>query len=387
MAQNLSPGASFRIETPQSDLDDLAQRLARTRLPARQIADDWNYGTPLGYARRLLDRWMNGFDWRHWERRINRFNQRMLNVEGQAIHVVVEQGSGDKPLPLILTHGWPGSFLEFVDLIEPLAHPERFGGKIEDAFTVVLPSLPGYGYSGAPAAPLAPRDIARLWSKMAVEQFGFTAYAAQAGDWGSSVTSNLALYFPECLVGIHLNTTGMIPTLTSASPPMSAAEMEWAGRAQAVMMPESAYQQVQATKPQSLAFAQTDSPMGLACWIIEKFQGWTIPGESGDPPFDMDWLIANVMLYWLNGPGPASWLYTALRDLASLNAPPGSHIDVPSAFTLFPRDLVVPAPREWVARVFNVQRYMVAPSGGHFPALENPDLMLAEIRGFFSDYR
>ncbi len=381
------PGVAFRIATPQSDLDDLAQRLANTRFPSQQIAVDWSFGTPLDYARRLLERWMHGFEWRRWEERINRYEQRILNVEDSEIHVIVEQGSGDRPLPLILTHGWPGSFLEFIDLIEPLAHPERFGGRIEDAFTVVVPSLPGYGYSPAPAAPLSPRDIARLWSKIAIEQFGFPAYAAQGGDWGSAITSHLALYFPERLVGIHLNTAGMMPTINADTAPMTPAEMEWAGAAQARMSPESAYQQVQATKPQSLAFAQTDSPMGLACWMVEKFQGWTIPGEARDPPFDMDWLIANVMLYWLNGPSAPSWLYTFLRDMSVLAAPPGARVKVPCAFTLFPRDFVLPAPREWLARVFNVQRYVNAPSGGHFPAVENPNLMLTEIRDFFSGCR
>lgn len=176
-----------------------------------------------------------------------------------------------------------------------------------------------------------------------------------------------------------------MPTINADSTPMSAEEPRWAARAQARMAPESAYQQIQA-KPQSLAFAQIDSPLGLACWIVEKFQRWTIPAEADDPPFAMDWLNAIVMLYWLNGPSAPSWLYTFLRDMSAMAAPDAC-VKVPCAFTLFPRDLVVPPPREWADRVFNVQRYLVAPTGSHFPAMENPALMTKEILEFFSCYR
>jgi pimeloyl-ACP methyl ester carboxylesterase len=381
------PGSAYKMATPQSVLDDLALRLSRSRLPAQQIAAGWNYGTPLDYASRLRDYWIDRFDWRRWEQRVNRYEQRMVSVDGHDLHILVEPGSGQSPLPLILTHGWPGSFLEFIDLIEPLAHPEEFGGRIEDAFTIILPSMPGYGYSRAPAAPVSPKTIASLWSKLAVEHLGLEVYAAQGGDWGSAVTANLALHYPERLVAIHLNNGGLSPTIDANSPPLAQEEIQWAGQVQAAMAREGAYLQVQGTKPQSLAYAQTDSPLGLACWIIEKFQGWTVPGESSDPPFDMDWLLANVMLYWINGSNAASWLYTFLMDPGALAAAPGARVHVPSGFTLFPKDIVAPPPKRWLERVFNLVRYRVAADGGHFPALENRDLMLSEIRQHFAAYR
>lgn len=369
-------------------MQDLTDRLQRTRFPADQIDGTWHYGTPLGYARRLRDHWLTAFDWRSWERRINEFEQRMVSVDGQDIHMLVEPGSGDRPLPLFLTHGWPGSFLEFIDLVEPLAHPERFGGRIEDAFTVVLPSLPGFGYSPAPSRPLKPRDIAILWSKLAIEEFGFAAYGAQGGDWGSAVTANLALLAPKCLVGVHLNMAGIAPTLDAESAPLAEEERVWIGRSQARMGRETGYQQIQATRPQSLAYGHTDSPIGLAGWIAEKFQRWTVPDETTDPPFQMDHLLANIMLYWINGSNAPSWLYVCLMDQQSLAIPGGARISVPAGFTLFENDLLAPPPRLWLDRCFaDISYYNVVPDGGHFPAMERGKLLVDEIRRFFANHR
>lgn len=381
------PGRPFKIDTPQLVLDDLFQRLERTRFPTEAPAAGWRYGTPQDYARRLRDRWMNGFDWRVWEERINRYPQCLVTVDGQEIHVLVEPGSGSDPLPLVLTHGWPGSFLEFLEMIEPLAHPERFGGRVEDAFTVVLPSLPGYGYSAPPPAPITPARIASFWHQLAVDHFGFAKYGAQGGDWGSAVTAALALLHPQRLVGIHLNAGGLPITIDGTVPPMTEEETAWAARAQAVMLPESGYQRIQGTKPQTLAYAQTDSPMGLAAWIVEKFQGWTVPGTAADPPFEMDRLLANIMLYWLNGSNAPSWLYICLNDMAAMAPPANTRVTVPAGFTLFPKDVVVPPPRSWLERAFDVRQYRIAEGGGHFPAMENGDLLLGEIRSFFAPLR
>ncbi len=380
------PGTPFRVAIEQAQLDDLQRRLAQTRWPNEPENAGWRYGTAQPYLRRLQEHWRTIFDWRAWEARINRFEQRMVDVDGQVIHVLVEPGSGSNPLPLLLTHGWPGSFLEFIDLIEPLAHPERFGGREEDAFTVIVPSLPGYGFSPSPSSPMGPRAIARLWSKLATEHFGFECYVAQGGDWGAVVTGLLARLHPQRLVAVHLNMLGNIPVLCPESN-LTAEEGAWLAKMAAMQQEEGAYQQIQSSKPQSLAYGLTDSPVGLAAWIIEKFQGWTLGADSPqDPPFTMDWLLANVMLYWLNGINGANWMYQAARSGETRIAADERH-SVPAGFSLFPNDLIPPAPRSFIERTFDVRYYRVHETGGHFPALELGDVLSAEIRQFFQPYR
>ncbi len=309
-----------------------------------------------------------------------------MEVDGQTIHVLVEAGSGDAPLPLLLTHGWPGSFLEFIDLIEPLAHPERFGGRVEDAFTVIVPSLPGYGYSPAPAAPLGPRAIAQLWSRLVTEHFGVDRYVAQGGDWGAVVTGLLARLHPERLRAVHLNMLGNMPVL-GADGALSEEERAWLARMATMQQEGGAYQQIQGTKPQSLAYGLTDSPAGLAAWIIEKFQGWTLGASDQDPPFSMDWLLANLTLYWINGINGANWLYHAARSGGDTRVAADECQTVPAAFALFPNDLIPPPPRTFAARIFDLQQYRIYGSGGHFPALEQGDVLAADIREFFRHYR
>lgn len=334
----------------------------------------------------MVEHWQTAFDWRAWEVRINRFEQRMVEVDGQPIHVLVEPGSGSNPLPLLLTHGWPGSFLEFIELIEPLAHPERFGGRGEDAFTVIVPSLPGYGFSPSPQSPMGPRQIARLWSKLATEHFGFERYVAQGGDWGAVVTGLLARLHPQGLAAVHLNMLGNIPVL-GPDANLTAEEGAWLAKMGAMQQEEGAYQQIPGTKPQSLAYGLTDSPVGLAAWIIEKFQGWTLGASSQeDPSFSMDWLLANVMLYWLNGINGANWLYQAARSGETRIAADECHT-VQAGFALFPNDLIPPAPRSFIERTFDVQHYRVYEQGGHFPALEQGTVLAADIREFFAGYR
>jgi microsomal epoxide hydrolase len=386
MAMSL-PGEPFRIEVAEDDLRDLRDRLGRTRFPKEEPRPPWAYGTSLDFMRRVRDHWLHRFDWRQWETRINRFEQRLVDVEDCRVHVLVEKGSGTQPLPLIITHGWPGSFLEFIDIIDKLAHPERFGGRVEDAFTVVVPSIPGYGYSPPPPRMLTPPEISRLWSKLAVDAFGFERYVAQGGDWGSAITGWLALDHPDRLLAAHLNTVGLVPSIGPGDPPLSAEEQDWLRRSQVRMTPESAYQKVLGTKPQTLAYAQSDSPMGLAAWILEKFHGWTVPGEDRDPPFPLDHLLANVTLYWLQGPNAPSWLYVWLERPTQIGLAPGARTTVPCGFTLFPNDLIVPPPRSWVERAFNVQYLATMPHGGHFPAMENGDLLVEEMRRFFRGFR
>lgn len=369
------PGTPYRLAADPEMLADLEARLRAARFPAQQAGADWETGTPLDYMRRLRDYWVEQFDWPQWVARINAFEQRIVPVRGERIHVLVEPGSGSDPVPLVLTAGWPGSFLEFIDIIDRLAHPERHGGRIEDAFTVILPSLPGYGLSPAPAKPLTPRDIAALWSALMVDGFKVDRYLAYGSDWGCLVTATLAHEFPEALSGIMMTGSGGTPDF-AAGPPMTAEEQQWLQAFQAAMVSESGYQAIQGTKPQTLAYAQTDSPIGLAAWIVEKFQGWTRHGSGEDPPFAMDVLLANVMLYWINGSLAPSWLYMFL-DAARV--PRRGKAKVPAAFMVPPRDLFPPIPRSCLERLYDVADYSLA-GLGHFPGMDSPDILVAELR-------
>ena len=373
------PGSKFEATVDFDMLSDLKQRLERTRFPAEQAGRDWMTGTSLNYAKRLRDYWLNQFDWPQWIKRFNSFEQRLIEIEGLTVHVIVERGSGDAPLPLLMTNGWPGSFVEFIDIIDRLAHPERHGGRKEDSFTVIIPSLPGYGFSPAPKAPVSPHTIAECWSKLVCEVFGFDRYVAYGSDWGSIVTSKLAIDFPDRLRGVLLTSPGQVPYMAADAAPLSAEELDWRERAQRAMAPEIGYQILQGTKPQSLAFGHTDSPLALAAWIAEKHHGWsTAPGSEDDPPFSMDVLIANTMLYWINGALAPMWLYLFLAD-SSKPAPKPGKASVPASFLFSPHDLMPPPPKAWLDRTFDVARYTVTPTGGHFPGLDNPEALITEL--------
>lgn len=368
------PGAPFRLEADPAMLADLRTRLEMTRFPAEQSGADWATGTPLSYMRRLRDYWLNAFDWSRWVDRINQFEQRMVEVRGERIHVIVEQGSGANPAPLLMTSGWPGSVIEFLDVIDRLAHPERHGGRVEDAFTVIAPSLPGYGLSPAPSHAMPASEVAGLWSALMVEAFGFERYVAYGSDWGSIVTAQMAFDHADRLAGVMLTLTGATPDF-AAGPPMSSEELAWAGALKDVQAREGAYQLIQGTKPQSLAYAQTDSPIGLAAWIIEKFQGWSVHGTQEDPPFPMDVLLANIMLYWINGPLAPSWLYMFMGEILQRRT---EKAKVPAAFMVPPTDLFPPIPRATAERLYDVAGYRLA-GKGHFPGLDSPDDLVSAL--------
>lgn len=377
----------FRVHVDDAVLADLRARLAETRFPIEPDAAGWRYGANLGYMRSFAAHWRERYDWRRWEAELNRLPQFRAEVGGLKIHYVMERGSGANPLPLLITHGWPGSVLEFYEIIEPLAHPERFGGAADDAFTVIAPSLPGYGFSDAPAMPISPRDIARLWHELMTEVLGFERYVAQAGDWGAVVTSWLAFDQPQSVTAIHLNMLGLRPYTGPDAAPLDEAEQEWVAAMGKRLQAEGAYQDIQGTKPQSLAYGLTDSPLGLAAWIVEKFHGWSGGAPDGPPPFDMDRLITDVMLYWLNGINAANWLYWSVRHGGRFNLGKGERVEVPSGFAFFPDDLMLTPPEQWVRRGYNLVHRRSFEHGGHFAAMQKGPLMIEELRGFFRRFR
>ncbi|WP_187368957.1 epoxide hydrolase family protein [Baekduia soli] len=373
----------FEVNVPQAVLDDLARRLEATRWPVEPASGPWRYGADSSYVRRVVDHWRDGYDWRASERAINRFDNYTTTIEGLEVHFILEHGSGPAPRPLIVTHGWPGSIVEFLEVVEPLAHPERFGGDVADAFTVVVPSIPGYGFSQAPDAPITPRDVGRMFDTLMTERLGFATYLAQGGDWGSIITSWMGYDQPEHVEAMHLNLVAF-----EALPPdgrLSEEEQAWVERSAVRRDPEAGYRIQQGTRPHTLAYGLTDSPAGLAAWILEKFHGWTVPGEDRDPPFDLDHLLANVMLYWLAGPGPASWLYIATIEQGARRLPDGERVRVPTSFLLCPRDISVPPPDSVIERAYVMVRRTDAPDGGHFVAFEQGDLFVRDVREAFRD--
>lgn len=377
----------FRVQVDDEALADLDRRLAATRWPDPPPGPEWRWGTSLTVMQDIVAHWRTGFDWRTWEARLNAHEQYLARLAHGEVQVLVERGSGADPLPIVLTHGWPGSVFELIDLVEPLAHPERFGGSPDDGFTVVLPSLPGFGFSPAPDRVIGPRDVAGMWHELMTDLLGFPRYVAHGGDIGASVTSWLGLDHGHAIPAIHLNTATLQAMWTLADRPPDAEEQAWLERADIRRTGEKAYQNVHGEKPATLSFGISDSPVGLAAWIIEKFHGWTVPDAPGTPPLDRDHLIANVLTYWFGTCQPVHWMYQALLDMSGYRAPDGCRVDVPTGFCLFPDDIATPPPDAWLRRAYAVARVTRAPSGGHFPGIENGALLVDDIRGFFRAYR
>lgn len=400
---------SFRVDIPERALIDLDERLRRWRRPiAIDDGGSWSAGTDPGFLHDLVDHWRHGYDWQRCQEAINRWPNYLVDIGPQRVHFIREPGTevedAPRPLPLVVTHGWPGSIVEFLDLIDKLAHPERHGGDPLDAFDVIAPSLPGYGFSGPPIredgtiGPIGPRAIAALWHRLVHDKLNYRRpYGLQGGDWGAVVSSWGAFDHPvknepedwqSGVLGLHLNMMGLRPGVDLKTADLSSGERVWLARMGSALDDKTAYQRIQATRPQTLGVALADSPVGLAAWIVEKFQAWSDCG--GDPltRFPIDLLLDNIMVYWLTGTaGTATWLYRGAAQQQPRALPDGARVETPTAFAAFPADIAPTPPREWVERAFNLRRYTTMPRGGHFAALEEPDLLVDDIRAFFRPLR
>ena len=376
----------FQLHVPDAVLADLRTRLDRVRWPDEAPDAGWAHGTSLEYMKELVAYWRLQYDWRAHEARLNRWRQFTAPVAGIDVHFVHEPGVGPAPLPLLLSHGWPGSIVEFEGIIPMLTDPARFGADPADAFTVVAPSLPGYTLSfraGQPRFGVA--EIADVFAALMTDVLGYRRFAAQGGDWGAFITSVLGVRYPERLAGIHLN---LLAVRRDPTPPESPTEEERAYLAELAhwLREETGYLQIQGTRPQTVAYGLTDSPVGLAAWIVEKFRQWSDCGGDVERRFSKDTLLTNVMLYWVTGAiGSSFWPY-----YARLHGPwPISErqpVKVPTAYASFPREILHP-PRAWAERVYAIHRWTVMPAGGHFAALEEPEALAADIRAFFRDLR
>ncbi|RDI07382.1 pimeloyl-ACP methyl ester carboxylesterase [Pseudomonas fluorescens] len=374
----------FSIDIPDSALEDLRHRLLNARLPEPLAGQGWSEGMDMDVLRELLAYWSNTFDWRAQETVLNRLPQFVTHIDGQRVHFIHQRGVGPKPMPLILTHGWPGSFIEMQRIIPLLTDPARHGGDPADAFDVVVPSLPGYTFS-APfqQSGMGPYEVAGLWGEL-MSGLGYDRFGAQGGDIGAGVSTWLGVRFPERVTGIHLNYIpgSYRPPLGETEPALTEAETAFLQRAAAFADAEGAYGHIQRTKPQSLAVGLNDSPAGLLAWMGEKILSWC----DDSPAIDREWLLTNVTLYWLTNCIGSSFRQYVEGGKRPLLFNDGERLKPPVGVALFPNELPMP-PRSWVERCFNVDRWTVMPRGGHFAALEQPELLAEDIRAFFRGCR
>jgi pimeloyl-ACP methyl ester carboxylesterase len=381
-AEEITP---FRVEIPESDLRDLRERLARTRWPEAETVDDWSQGVPRAYLQELCAYWARGYDWRATEARLNALPQFRTELDGLGIHFIHLRSSHPEALPLVITHGWPGSIVEFLKVIGPLADPDAYGGEAADAFHVVCPSLPGYGFSDRPAQRgWSVERIAAAWARL-MARLGYERYGAQGGDWGTSISTSLGQQDPTHVAGIHLN-----PPIAAPDPAtfdeLTDAEREALASLEQAQEWESGYSAQQSTRPQTLGYGLVDSPVGLCAWILEKFRSWT--DCDGDPQnvLTRDELLDAVMLYWLPGTGASSarLYWESFKQVSERFT--GSTVDtvsVPTGCSIFPKEMPRPS-RRWAEKRYTDIRYWnELDRGGHFAAFEQPELFVHEVRSFF----
>lgn len=386
LANNDAPITEFEIAVPDEAIADLKRRLQNTRLPDQIENSSWEYGTDLAYLTELIEYWQDDFDWREQEAQLNQFDQFKTEIDGLTMHFIHQRSENPDAIPLMIVHGWPGSISEFTKIIGPLTDPLAHGGDSADAFHVIAPSLPGFGFSGIPRQPgYNPEKIAHVLAAL-MEKIGYSRYAIAGGDWGAIINRHLANNYPQRLIGLHSN---MMLAGPPSDPQQRAAvtEAEEAARTDrgAYMQNERAYQQIQGSKPQSLGYGLNDSPAGLAAWITEKFHGWTdMPqGADGylDNHFSKDEILTNIAIYWFTGTITASTRIYYENSKTPVENPIG-YIDVPTGASIFPAEIFI-TPRAWAEAAYDLRHWSVMDEGGHFAALEKPQLYLGDLREFF----
>lgn len=377
----------FTIKVDDCILTDLNYRLSQTRWPD-QVGSPWHYGTDSQYLKSLVNYWQQDFSWRKQEALLNQFDHFTALIQARKLHFIHQKSSHSNAIPLLMTHGWPGSISEFIKIIPQLTQPERFGGNSSDAFHVICPSIAGYGFSAAPVSPGFDQKQAALQHIELMQLLGYEKYVVQGGDWGSAISSWTARLAPEAVLALHL-------TLIFAPYP-SALEDPFAGvtdvekkhlQTSRIRMKEgTGYQAIQSTKPQTLGFGLNDSPTGLAAWITEKFQHWMDCGGDLESVITKDELLTNIMIYWVSQSITSSMrLYFESSHMKSDLFAAG-RIETPTGHTVFPGELYLP-PRAWAEQLYNIQHWTEQPKGGHFAALEQPELLSEDLRLFFRQYR
>ncbi len=377
----------FTLRIPDADIADLKLRLERTRLPDRAPGAAWAYGADVTYMTELLGYWRTAFDWRAQEAKLNAFPQYKVPLHDIDVHFLHVPGNGPAPKPLLLMHGWPGSVFEFMEIIPRLTDPARFGGNPDDAFTVIAPSLPGYGLSFRPdQTRFGIAAIADCFADLMVDVLGYRKFAAQGGDWGAFTCSAMGVRHADKLAGIHLNMLSINPGQPPPSSPTEA-EKKYLEEVRQWAREETGYIQIQGTRPQTLAFALSDSPAGLAAWIAEKFHVWTDHDGNFENAIDRDHLLANISLYWFTGAiGSSFWPYYD-RLHGPWPIPDGKTVDIPTGYAAFPREIRRP-PRSIAERTYtDIRQWTEMKKGGHFAAMEQPAALAGDIQSFFRPLR
>jgi microsomal epoxide hydrolase len=372
----------FKVDWDAAAIEAVLARVRDYPWPvAPEVPDGWAYGCDGAFLKKLCAHWTDGYDWRGAVAELNRYPQFTARVEDFDIHFLHVVGEAGGKRPLLLSHGWPGSHYEFWGAIEKLAWPSRHGGSAADAFDLVIPSLPGFGFSSKPARPFGQRATARLFNTLMTDVLGYPTYLAQGGDWGALVTSCLGVDHAASARAIHINMIGLRP----AGGPKSEAETQWLARSGMAMDMLGAYFRLQASKPQSVAWLGAGNPVGQAAWIVERFYDWS---DRRDRPFDevfsLDQLLTNVMIYVMTGSfTTGAWYYRALMEGGGIALAEGERCETPTAFANFPGETIIPAaPRSWVERAYNITRWTDMPRGGHFAAMEQPDLFVDDLRAW-----
>jgi len=371
----------FRINISNQTIENIYDKIKKYPWNEMPDINGWDHGTNFSYIKEISKYWVEDFNWKEQEGNINKFSNFKTKVEGADIHYIKEKGSGSNPMPLLIMHGWPGSIVEFIHIIEKLAHPEKFGGKEEDAFDVIVPSLPGFGFSSKPKTPMGPRKMAAIFNKLMTENLGYKNYIAQGGDWGATISNWLGHDHSKSCKGIHVNCL----TMRHPDGPETKEEKDWEAKFIKDQIMQDGYRTQQATKPQTLSYAMIDSPVGIAAWILEKFYFWSdLKNKNIESVYSKDFLLTNIMIYIVtNTFNTASWIYYGRREEGGRFFSSDFHrIEVPTAAALFPSEMSEWPPRSYADRLLNIKRWTRMPKGGHFAALEQPDLLVNDIREF-----
>ena len=376
----------FKVQINKNIIKEIKYKVKN--FPWHEMPDKggWEYGSNLDYMKEISKYWVSDFDWQKYENKINNFSNFTTQVDSIGIHFIKEKGSGINPKPLLLMHGWPGSIVEFLEIIEKLAHPEKFGGNVEDAFDVITPSLPGFGFSGRPSNPIGPSKMSKILYSLMVKKLGYKNYFAQGGDWGATICNWLAYDHSKNCKAIHINCL----TMRLSEGPINQEEKDWQIKFDSDQIMQDGYRTQQATKPQTLSYAMMDSPVGIAAWIIEKMYEWSdIKNNDIESVYSKDTLLANIMVYIVTKTfNTASWIYFGRREEGGRFFPKNfKKIEVPTGIAVFPAEMSQWPPRSYVDRIFNVKHWTKMKSGGHFASLEKPDLLVDDLRLFFNKIR
>jgi microsomal epoxide hydrolase len=376
----------FKIDIPDTELKEIYSKVKN--YPWHEMPNDggWEYGTNMDYMKEISNYWVKNFDWKKHEAQINEFSNFTTLVDDIKIHFIHEKGSGSNPTPLLLMHGWPGSIVEFLHIIKKLAHPEKFGGKEEDAFDVIVPSLPGFGFSGGPTRPIGPRRMADIFNKLMIENLRYKNYLAQGGDWGATIANWIAYDHSKNCKAIHINCL----TMRHPDGPQTPEEVVWQNKFDKDQIMQDGYRTQQATKPQTLSYGMMDSPVGIAAWILEKMYFWSdLKDNNIESVYSKDILLANIMVYVVTKTfNTASWIYYGRREEGGRFFPKDfKKIEIPTSIAVFPAEMSAWPPKTYVERIFNVKQWTEMQRGGHFAAMEQPELLVKDIVNFYRTIR